>query len=812
MKKMKLFAICVLVLAAMLSTSVAMLIPVGAENAPEAKIGTAEYATLEEAVSAAQIGDVIELLSNVTLEDGAVDGESAGLRVNKSLTINGTNNTIFNNNQRGIYVEGGADEQSKVTLTFNDVTVYNHTEVGSVRCFDIRGGHLALTLNNVKVDAANKTSTVAQAITFGGDASNTFPVTVTLTNCEVRSGIARNTATTAEGYDEALGFAPGHYGYAVYACNPVSLTATNTKFDAWAAIYLAEPKVSYGSKTSTVTLDGCEVIATNDHEAVESNGFGTFVIEDVDCTLNIKDTTVTVRTRSENEKFPEQALVLLSKCGSGQATNATVSISGKTVVTGVKDAEHLIWDKTKPAEGESSTGNSVQISGGTYNVAVLDAYAANGYAVTARPDGKGGTVYAAAKTDVSKSNVTALLTAKKNEFYKNNRYTNENRAKIEGFYATATAAVEAATTGSQMNKAVEDFMAAAAAVQAVSMDTIKTEALAKLEAAKAVYEQKKTDYSDEAYAKITKAYEDAKKAIEGATAPETVEVAVATFNDTAFGVATNKPMLEVEKPEKEEKTNAWLIVSAVAGGVVLLALAAVIVVVILKKEKAPAPVAPVEKKPVAAKSAELTDAQRAAMESARRKAGESAAEVSAPAAEEPDVEEVVEQPIEVVEETAEAVAEEIVEEAAEPAPAAEEPTAVSDEKKALFDAFAAIADKSFTERLDSVDPEIKAFYEQVREELLSYDKVKSRLSQKGESFRVGRVLLAKIAISGKTVKCYLALDPTAYDVKTYRHADASERKAFADVPMLVRIRSKLSVKRTAQLIADLAAKNGLVKK
>ena len=162
--------------------------------------------------------------------------------------------------------------------------------------------------------------------------------------------------------------------------------------------------------------------------------------------------------------------------------------------------------------------------------------------------------------------------------------------------------------------------------------------------------------------------------------------------------------------------------------------------------------------------------------------------------------------------TTKETAEEIVEEAAEPAPAAEEPTAVSDEKKALFDAFAAIADKSFTERLDSVDPEIKAFYEQVREELLSYDKVKSRLSQKGESFRVGRVLLAKIAISGKTVKCYLALDPTAYDVKTYRHADASERKAFADVPMLVRIRSKLSVKRTAQLIADLAAKNGLVKK
>ena len=812
MKKLKLFAICALVLAAMLSTSVAMLIPVGAETAPEAQIGTIKYETLEGAVAAAQSGDVIELLSNVTLEDGAVSGKSAGLVIDKSLTINGNNNTIFNNNQRGIYMLGGADEQSKVILVFNDVTVYNHTEVDSVRCFDVRGGHLDLTLNNVKIDAANKSSAVAQPLTFGGDASNTFPVTVTLTNCEVRSGVARSTDATANGYDEELGFAPGHYGYAVYACNPVTLTATNTKFDAWAAIYLGSPNGSYGSKTSTVTLDGCEVIATNDHSYSDSNSFGAFVIEDADCTLNIKDTAVSVRTRYED--IPAQPIVLLNRYEGRQATDATVSISGDTVVTGVKDSTRLVWDETEPAEGDTSTGNAVQISGGTFDVAVPDEYCASGYVVTARPDGKGGTVYGAAKTSSAKSSVTALLTAKKNELYKNNRYTDENKAKIESLYATAKVTVEAATTGSVMNKAVEDFVAAAAAVQTIPMDTIKTEALAKLEASQAEYEKRKADYSDEAYAKIVKAYEDAKSAVEGATAPETVEIAVATFNDTAFGVATNKPMLQIEKPEKAQEANVWLIVGIAGGAVVLLALVAVVVAVILKKKKTPVVAVVTEKKPVVAKPTELTDAQRAAMEAERRKAEKNAAIEAAPCVEvaPAPVEEVVEQPVEVVKKTAEAVVEEIVEEAAEPAPAAEEPTAVSDEKKALFDAFAAIADKSFTERLDSVDPEIKAFYEQVREELLSYDKVKSRLSQKGESFRVGRVLLAKIAISGKTVKCYLALDPTAYDVKTYRHADASERKAFADVPMLVRIRSKLSVKRTAQLIADLAAKNGLVKK
>ncbi len=824
MKKRKLIAICMLVLVAMLSTSVAMLIPVGAETANEAKIGTAEYATLEAAVADAASGAIIELLTDVELEDAAVPGKSAGLLINKSLTINGNGKTITNHSQRGIYIVGGADEASKVVLSFNNVNVFNHTNTASVRCFDIRGGRLELNLNGVKLEAVNKGLAVAQPITVGGGAENTVPVTVNLEDCEILSGKPRSTDPSAANYDEELGFVPGYYGYAVYACNPVNLTAKNTKFDAWAAIYLAGPNGSYGSKTSTVTLEGCEVNSINDHSQHQSNSFGAFVVEDADSTLNIKDTAVNVSTRFAN--IPAQPVVLLSNYNDSQASNANVSISGNTVVTGVKDSTRLVWDITEPAQGESNT-NSVQISGGTYNVAVPDEYCAPGFAVTARPDGNGSTVYGADETAVAKSTVMAQIDAKKAELYKDNRYTDANKAQIEALYESAKAAVTEATAGTAMNEALNVFMTEVVKVEAISLDTLKADAIAKLEAAKAELLEK-NEYTAANLEKIEKAFDDAKTAIENAETPDEVEVASATYNTTVSNITVRKPLVLPPK-DKDDGIEAWVIVLiAVGGAVVLAAVVAIVVLSVKKKKSLPVVVVEEKKKVVVSKSAELTDAQRAAIEADRRRAEKKEA-MSAPAeqvVEAAPVEEPAREMNEVTpaQETVAEPAEEMVEEAAveqaapktvEVAPAQEpiaEKAPVSEEKKALFDSFAAIASKSFTERLENVDPEAKAFYEQIKAELLSYDKVKTRLSQKGESFRVGRVLLAKIAISGKTVKCYLALDPAAYDVKTYRHSDASERKAFADVPMLIRIRSKLSVKRTTLLIADLAAANGLVKK
>ena len=77
---------------------------------------------------------------------------------------------------------------------------------------------------------------------------------------------------------------------------------------------------------------------------------------------------------------------------------------------------------------------------------------------------------------------------------------------------------------------------------------------------------------------------------------------------------------------------------------------------------------------------------------------------------------------------------------------------------------------------------------------------------------MGRKLVAKIYIRGKSIKCYLALDPNAYEFTKFHHRDASGKKAYELVPFKMSIRSPRSVKRTKNLIADIAINNQLAKK
>lgn len=131
------------------------------------------------------------------------------------------------------------------------------------------------------------------------------------------------------------------------------------------------------------------------------------------------------------------------------------------------------------------------------------------------------------------------------------------------------------------------------------------------------------------------------------------------------------------------------------------------------------------------------------------------------------------------------------------------------------DAFASMrkrSTKTFADRLAEADEQTKANYEEIKNELLSFKKVKSRMSRKCESYRVGRVLIAKVVFSGKSIKCYLALDPAAYETSVFHHRDVSEKKSYVDVPMLMRVRSNRSVKNAKRLVAEVAEKNGLVKK
>lgn len=110
-------------------------------------------------------------------------------------------------------------------------------------------------------------------------------------------------------------------------------------------------------------------------------------------------------------------------------------------------------------------------------------------------------------------------------------------------------------------------------------------------------------------------------------------------------------------------------------------------------------------------------------------------------------------------------------------------------------------DKSFEAKLIQGDSALKEWYSALRNELLSYRKVSARRSWQHEAFRLGRGTVAKLVIRGKTLRLYLALDPSEYIGSKYLVEDASEHAKFEKTPLLYRIRSERRCRYAKELIA-----------
>lgn len=120
-------------------------------------------------------------------------------------------------------------------------------------------------------------------------------------------------------------------------------------------------------------------------------------------------------------------------------------------------------------------------------------------------------------------------------------------------------------------------------------------------------------------------------------------------------------------------------------------------------------------------------------------------------------------------------------------------------------------DRSFTARLIQADDVLKGYYSELKNELLSYRKVRARTSWRQESFRKGRELYAKLEVRGKTLCLYLALDPAAYADSKYIVEDVSELKRNEFTPCLYRIKNDRRLRYAKELIATLFADTEPVK-
>ena len=184
-------------------------------------------------------------------------------------------------------------------------------------------------------------------------------------------------------------------------------------------------------------------------------------------------------------------------------------------------------------------------------------------------------------------------------------------------------------------------------------------------------------------------------------------------------------------------------------------------------------------------------------------------------AEEETVEEITEE-AEEVEEAEEADSEADEDAPTEEAPAAAEPPKAKPDRVVIAETDAngnviySAYKKSFTARVIQSPAEVQERYEALKNALLSYKKVNSRVSWSYDSIKSGRKQLAKFAIRGKSLCLFLALDMSTLEGTKYNVADAGTSKKYADVPCRLRLSSKRSIKWGLELIEKLAEQEGLV--
>ncbi len=168
------------------------------------------------------------------------------------------------------------------------------------------------------------------------------------------------------------------------------------------------------------------------------------------------------------------------------------------------------------------------------------------------------------------------------------------------------------------------------------------------------------------------------------------------------------------------------------------------------------------------------------------------------------VEEIVEEPVEAtVEEPVEAIAEEPIKEPVE------EPVETTAETAPDTTVVALRYRTSFTSRLIQAADNVKERYSLIKNYLLSFEGMKAKTSLNFETYKKGGTNCARLDVKGTYVHLYLALDPDDYDAEKYRFRSVKDRVKVANTPMLIKIKSDLTVRLARELIDECMKKLGI---
>ena len=119
--------------------------------------------------------------------------------------------------------------------------------------------------------------------------------------------------------------------------------------------------------------------------------------------------------------------------------------------------------------------------------------------------------------------------------------------------------------------------------------------------------------------------------------------------------------------------------------------------------------------------------------------------------------------------------------------------------------------RSFVAKIIGSEEEIKEYYSELKNAILSYGKVRSQINWTNDRFFIGNDSLVKIGMRGRTLCLYLALNPDEFPESVYHQKFAGDTKMYELTPMMIKIKSKVAVKRGIRLIDLLMERNNAVK-
>lgn len=117
--------------------------------------------------------------------------------------------------------------------------------------------------------------------------------------------------------------------------------------------------------------------------------------------------------------------------------------------------------------------------------------------------------------------------------------------------------------------------------------------------------------------------------------------------------------------------------------------------------------------------------------------------------------------------------------------------------------------KSFLAKMATAEEQVKSYYNEVKNALLTYKGVKCRTSWGYEAFNKGRIKIARMDVKPKSLYLYLAIDPASLADTKYNFKDMSEKKKYVATPVLMKIRGERKFKHALELIASLCGDDGL---